>query len=272
MNTSVNRLRVAGAKPKIAVNKLQRTLGWTDVFWIASGVPALVLFTVGEIGAQVGTPAFMIWTISVLMGFSQAFTYAEISGLFPNKSGGASVYGSVAWLPYSKFVAPLSTWCNWFAWTPILAIGTGLMAGYIQTSFLPATSPLLTWQLTLLDLGWISEGLCLRLNFTFFLAAFILIGIFMIQHYGMSKAAKVTMVLSIAGLIPLLMVTIVPLVTGQVHVANFTPFVPISGAFDKTGIGVLLGGLFVAAWSTYAFETCVRSEERRVGKECTSCG
>lgn len=97
------------------VNTLKRSLSWIDVFFIASGVPALVLFSVGALADQVGTPACLIWALSVTMGFFQAFTYAEISGLFPNKSGGASVYGSIGWLPYSKFIAPLSVWCNWIA-------------------------------------------------------------------------------------------------------------------------------------------------------------
>lgn len=48
---------------------------------------------------------FAIWAVSMLMGFIQSFTYAEIAGLFPSKSGGASVYGAAAWLKYGKFPA-----------------------------------------------------------------------------------------------------------------------------------------------------------------------
>jgi hypothetical protein len=35
-----------------------------------------------------GKLAFLIWALSMVMGFVQSFTYAEIAGLFPNKSGG----------------------------------------------------------------------------------------------------------------------------------------------------------------------------------------
>ena len=73
----------------------------------------------------------------MVFGFIQAFTYAEIAGLFPSKSGGASVYGAAAWVRYSKFIAPLSVWCNWLAWTPVLAIGCGIAAGYILNALLP---------------------------------------------------------------------------------------------------------------------------------------
>jgi amino acid transporter len=115
----------------VAAETLQRKIGWQGAFWVASGVPALVLFSIGAIAATVGKPAWMVWAISIAFGFIQAFTYAEIAGLFPHKSGGASVYGAVAWVKYSKFIAPVSVWCNWFAWSPVLAIGSGLAAGYL---------------------------------------------------------------------------------------------------------------------------------------------
>src|SRR5215510_6741707 len=86
--------------------ELHRTIDWKGAFWVASGVPALVLFSIGGIGGIGGTAAFAIWAVSMLMGFIQSFTYAEIAGLFPNKSGGASVYGAAAWLKYGKFIAP----------------------------------------------------------------------------------------------------------------------------------------------------------------------
>ena len=37
----------------------------------------------------------VIWTLSIALGFIQSFTYAEIAGLFPDKSGGASIYGAL---------------------------------------------------------------------------------------------------------------------------------------------------------------------------------
>ncbi len=155
-------------------SELHRVIGWKDAFWVASGVPALVLFSIGGIAATVGTPSVLVWTLSVLFGFIQAFTYAEIAGLFPNKSGGASVYGAAAWVRYSKFIAPLSVWCNWLAWTPVLAIGCGIAAGYILTSLFPADAAIRTWEIQLLDLGFLKEGLKLRLNSTFFIGAILI--------------------------------------------------------------------------------------------------
>ncbi len=120
-----------------ASGRLHRTIDWRGAFWVASGVPALVLFSIGGIAGTTGNLAFLIWMASVILGFLQSFTYAEIAGLFPNKSGGASVYGATAWLRYSKFIAPLSVWCNWFAWSPVLSLGCSIAAAYILNALAP---------------------------------------------------------------------------------------------------------------------------------------
>src|SRR5260370_41735560 len=108
---------LAGAPPM-----LHRKISWVGAFWVASGVPALVLFSIGSIAATVGKPSWLIWVISIMFGFIQSFSYAEIAGLFPHKSGGASVYGAVAWVRYSNLLPPLSSSFNLFPSSPVLAI------------------------------------------------------------------------------------------------------------------------------------------------------
>ena len=128
-------------------HSLVRTLDWSHAFWFAAGTPALVLFSIGAIAATVGNISPLVWTISIIFGFVQAFTYAEISSMYPHKSGGASVYGALAWVRYGKMLGPISVWSNWFSWTPVLAIGTGLGAGYILNLFFAADHPIQTWQI-----------------------------------------------------------------------------------------------------------------------------
>src|ERR1019366_1863795 len=91
--------------------RLERGIDWTGAFWVASGVPPLVLFSIGAVAATVGKLSWVIWTASIAMGFIQSFTYAEIAGLFPNKAGGTSIYGAIAWVRYGKVIAPISVWC-----------------------------------------------------------------------------------------------------------------------------------------------------------------
>jgi amino acid transporter len=249
-----------------AAHSLHRKIDWTGAFWVASGVPALVLFSIGGIAATVGKASWLVWTISIIFGFIQSFTYAEIAGLFPGKSGGASVYGAVAWVRYAKFIAPTSVWCNWFAWSPVLAIGSGLGAGYILSLFFAPDAAINTWQLTLLDLGAVKEGLTLRINATFFIGLILMLACFLIQHGGILRSARATMLMGVAALLPLMLIGIVPLLTGDLPRENFVPLVPlghdaagnpIDGAWDKAGWILFFGGLFIAAWSTYGFETAV---------------
>jgi amino acid transporter len=248
---------------------MKRSIGWRGGFWIASGVPALVLFSIGSIAAGVGAVSPLVWTVSVLLALMQSFVFAEIAGLFPHKSGGTSVFGAMAWAPYSKFVAPVSVWCNWLAWSPVLTIGSGLAAGYLLTALFPANAAINTWSIQLADLGLLKSGLELRFNATFLIAAVLLLLVFALQHGGILRAARVQTVVGLAVLIPLLIVGVVPLLTGDVMSSNFTPFVPLNGAWDLKGSTLIAGGLFLAAWSAYAFETaiCYTSEFKNPGRD-----
>src|ERR1700730_9173820 len=146
---------------------LERGIDWTGAFWVASGVPPLVLFSIGAVAATVGKLSWVIWTASISMGFIQSFTYAEIAGLFPNKAGGTSIYGAIAWVRYGQLIAPISVWCSWFAWSSLHASGSALAAGYILNGLLAPDSLVNSWQWTLLDLSFIKQGLSLRINSTF---------------------------------------------------------------------------------------------------------
>lgn len=260
-----------GAAPSV----LRRDIHWSGAFWIAAGVPALVLFSIGGISSTVGAPSALVWTLSVCIGFIQCFTYGEIAGLFPNKSGGASIYGAAAWLRYSKFVAPISVWCNWLAWTPVLAIGAGLGAGYILTALFPADAAINTWQFTILNLSGLKEGLSIRVDSTSLIGTAMLLLVFAAQHHGILRIARIQTIVAIATLLPLLIIGIVPLLTGDVSMANFLPFAPLAHTaagdpildpsqwvWDNHGWTLFLGGMFIACWSAYAFETsiCYTSE------------
>ncbi|MCW5623268.1 MAG: APC family permease [Burkholderiales bacterium] len=280
--------------------RLHRTIDWTGAFWIASGVPALVLFSIGGIAGNVGTFAFMIWILSMAMGFIQSFTYAEIAGLFPNKSGGASVYGATAWLRYGKFIAPLSVWCNWIAWTPVLSLGCSIAASYILNALAPIpaadstvvqtwlaahagakpedaiaalTPAIRTWSLISFHIPGIVD---VALNATFVIGTVLMLAVFAIQHRGVLGTARVQMWVGLVVIVPMAIVGIVPLFNGAVDWNNFSPLVPLAapyeatpGSWNITGWTLVLGAMFICAWSTYGFETaiCYTSEFRNPAKD-----
>lgn len=264
--TTETAVREVAAVKSEESGQLRRELDWTHAFWFAAGTPALVLFSIGAIAATVGTISPLVWIISTIIGFLMCFTAAEVAGMFPHKSGGASVYAAVAWVRYGKILGPVSVWTNWFSWSPVLAIGSGLAAGYILNMLFPAGSVANTWHITLVNLSFIQQGLTLRIDSTFLLGLLLVLIVFYIQHRGILGAARAQMIVAICALLPLLIIGVVPLLTGDVPKAHFTPFVPLAhdlagnpvdGSWNRAGWTVFVGGLFIAGWSTYAFETAV---------------
>ena len=257
---------------------LHRSIDWRGAFWVASGVPALVLFSIGGIAGTTGKVAFLIWIASMIMGFIQSFTYAEIAGLFPNKSGGASIYGAAAWIRYSKLVAPLSVWCNWFAWSPVLSLGCSIAAAYILNALAPippaelgpgarlgkgerqlpcrrqpphrgmadgerrqdgercddrptirrrrrSDAPAIrNWTLFSHSLGPVSFSF----NAAFFIGVALMLLTFAIQHRGILGTANVQKYIGLLVIIPMLIVGVVPILTGQINWSNYSPLVPLA--------------------------------------------
>jgi amino acid transporter len=295
--------------------QMVRALDWKGAFWVAAGVPPLVLFSIGGIAGTTGKLAFMVWIISMIMGFLQSFTYAEMAGMFGNKSGGTSVYGATAWLRYSKFIAPLSVWCNWFAWSPVLSLGCAIAAGYILNALFPiplgesqavvdwVTANMANYTATtqaVVDYMAANAGVpvaaaikavattdgiaaltpawrvfeafsfavpglgTLRFNSTFLIGVALMLIIMSIQHRGIASTAAAQKWLAIIVLVPLLLVGLVPIFTGAIDTMNVTNLLPptaaysgVDGTWNIGGWTLFLGGLYIAAWSTYGFETAV---------------
>ena len=285
--------------------QMQRSIDWRGAFWVASGVPALVLFSIGGIAANAGNLAYVVWGLSMLMGFVQSFTYAEIAGLFPNKSGGVAIYGAAAWIPYSKFIAPISVWGNWMGWSPVLSLGCSIAAAYILNALAPipaltATSPevvhwaathagvsaadalaaatasvtpaIRTWSLFTHTLGPVTFSL----NATFVIGVVLMLITFAIQHRGIFRTAYVQMAIGILVIVPMFIVGVIPLFNGEINWSNFGPLIPLKaaaaadpGSWNISGWTLILGAMFIAGWSTYGFETavCYTSEFKNPGKD-----
>lgn len=259
------------AQPVDQSGSLRRSIDWKGAFWVASGVPALVLFSIGQVTGAVGKLSFLIWSLSIMMGFIQSFTYAEIAGLFPNKSGGASIYGAAAWVRYSKVIAPLSVWCNWFAWSPVLSLGCSIAAAYVLTAIAPIHD-FTAWTLYTQTIGPVTFSL----NAAFFVGAAFMLITFAIQHGGIAGTANIQKYIGLLVIVPLIIVGVVPILNGHVNYSNFLHLVPPAangmpdpGSWNLGGWTLALGGMFLAAWSTYAFETavCYTSEFRNPGSD-----
>src|SRR5215216_1013446 len=114
MNEPRSIIEESGAR-RVAVpeTELVRAIRWYDAFSIASGVPALLVFSVGYIAILDGPVSVVNWMASALLGFGMAFVYAGLAGMFPEKSGGPPVFGAQAWKRYFKRSATLNIWGYW---------------------------------------------------------------------------------------------------------------------------------------------------------------
>jgi amino acid transporter len=111
----------------------------------------------------------------------------------------------------------------------------------------------------------------LHFNSTFVVGAILMLIMFAIQHRGIASTASAQKWLAIIVLVPLLLIGIYPILNGSINSANVTGIVPptasysgVDGLWNVGGWTLFLGGMYIAAWSTYGFETavCYTSELR----------
>ena len=103
-----------------------------------------------------------------------------------------------------------------------------------------------------------------NINSSFFVGAILMLIIFAIQHRGIASTASAQKWLAVIVLVPLLIVGVLPILMGKIDAANVTGLVPptalysgVDGTWSLGGWTLFLGGLYIAAWSTYGFETAV---------------
>jgi amino acid transporter len=153
----------------------------------------------------------------------------------------------------------------------VLSLGCSIAAGYILTAVAPSPA-VANWTLYKHTLGPVSFSF----GSTFFIGAFLMLMVFAIQHRGILGTANVQKYVGLLVIIPMTIVGIIPLFNGHVNYHNFAPLVPLAsagapapGSWNIPGWTTVLGAMFIAAWSSYGFETavCYTSEFRNPGTD-----
>ncbi|RYE53396.1 MAG: APC family permease, partial [Rhizobiaceae bacterium] len=123
------------------------------------------------------------------------------------------------------------------------------------------TPAIRNWSLVSFSIPYLATA---NINATFVIGAILMLVIFAIQHRGIAGTASVQKWLAIIVLVPLFLIGIYPILTGAINWSNVTALVPptagysgVDGAWTIGGWTLFLGGLYIAAWSTYGFETAV---------------
>ncbi|WP_238997253.1 APC family permease [Mycolicibacterium sp. CBMA 361] len=250
------------------VGDLKRSIDWKQGLAIALGVPLLILPSLGYIPMYLAAAAILIWGLSVLQGFAQSTAYAEMATAFPEASGlpgfAQHVFGSrnrPGKYDISKLLGGFSAWSYWFAWTPVLAIFSILVGGYLHGLF-PALGKMFTdYQLSLMS------GMVI---FTV---------LFVVNWFGLKDGAKLGYVLAALSLIPLVVLTVAPFATGRFEMSKITShWMPADWSWDLHHILILFGVFAIAQWSACAWETAAiygpeyKNPAKDVAKALFSCG
>jgi hypothetical protein len=86
---------------QVEERELLKAMSWWDGFMIALANPGFLIAALGGSIASLGTTgALVLWLVSVVIGSLQNNIYAELATMFPEKSGGISVYAHEAWRRY----------------------------------------------------------------------------------------------------------------------------------------------------------------------------
>jgi amino acid transporter len=138
----------------------------------------------------------------------------------------------------NKFIGGFSAWGYWMAWNPVLAIFSLLIGTYLH-GMIPALG------------GFSEKAISLVAGAVIFT---VLIGI---NRKGLSGGAMIGNILAVVALIPLVVLSIVPIVTGQFQLSNITAvsLFPETWSWNISHILILLGIMAMAQWSACAWET-----------------
>jgi amino acid transporter len=246
-------------------NHLKRTVDWKQGFAIALGVPLLILPSIGYFTGYAWSASILIWFISVVQGFFQNIAYGEMATMLPDASGLPGYAQKVFHKGEKKyewgdFIGGFSAWSYWFAWAPVMAIFSLLIGGYLKEIF-----PLLKNYADSLVAGAA--------------ALIIFTALYFVNQKGLKNGAILGYLLAGLALIPLIMIVIAAVVSGNFHYENISShFFPKH--FDMNGKGVLIIiGLFaMAQWSACAWETAAvygpeyKNPKSDIMKSLFACG
>ncbi len=229
------------------LKELARSIDWKQGLAIALGVPLLILPSIGYFTNYVWAFSIIVWALTIFLGFFQNLAFGELSTVFPKASGlpgyTQTVFGSSTnknnhgKFKFGKFIGGFSAWSYWFGWSPVLAIYAILIGSYIK-GLVPAFAPFPDTLLSLI------------------VGAVIFGSLSVINSKGLKNGARAGYILAVVSLIPLIVITVAPFLTGDFHLANITgSWFPLDWTWDLEHVLILFGIFAMAEWSACAWET-----------------
>ena len=224
--------------------QLLKALRWYDGFVIALANPGFLIAFLGySIGSLGGWGAMILWTVSMVIGTLSNWIYSEQAAMFPEKSGGISLYAHEGWRRYFSLVGPVATFGYWFAWSSVLAIYSLVVGTLIQTQWFPGSD----WTF--------STGLADNLGLGHVIGAGLIIAVWIVNIFGVRLSVWVSYATGAMLMIPLAVFIILPYFTGDWESSNLTSTLNDPGQ-AWGGWKLALVWLYLMGWSAYGVETC----------------
>ncbi|WP_320670504.1 APC family permease [Patulibacter defluvii] len=218
---------------------LERTMTWRDAFSLAATLPgsalAIIGYSTGILGAW---SALAVWGIASLIAFVQNFLYAELASAFPDKAGGISLYAHEVWKRHCSPIGAVASVGYWAGWAFALAFN-GLAVGSLVKA---------QW---FADADWSFSTGTVDVGLEHLIAAGAIVGVWLLNVLGIRLAVRVSYAINLLALAVLLIVIVLPVVTGDLDLGR------LSWGIDDQGSSWLVVGavwLFLAGWTVYGTE------------------
>jgi amino acid transporter len=219
---------------------LIKSLRWWDGFTIAMCNPGFLFgslgFTLGIFGVL---GSVILWGISGLIGMVLTWIYVEPAMMFPNQSGGISLYAHEAWRKYTTFVGPIATFGYWIGWSVVLAIFGKVIGDLIQARWFPHTT------------FTVYDGV-VHLTLSSFIAIGVIVAVWAFNIFGIRPMKGLTYVTAGLLTLALIVLIIVPYFTGDWHSSRV--HATFAGPWGGTKLAFVY--LFILGWSSWAAEVC----------------
>jgi amino acid transporter len=243
-------------------NELQRNIDWKQGLSIALGVPLLILPSIGYFTAYLHSAAILVWIISTIQGFFQNIAYAEMAIAFSDASGlpgySQKIFGNSG--IKGRFIGGFSAWSYWLAWNPVMAIFSLIIGSYL-VELVPFFNRFPSFYVSFLT------------------GIVIFLFMFLINIKGMDRSAYVGYILNVVSLLPLIVLSVVPFISGSANITNITfSFFPQDWIWDFEHFVIIFGIFGMAQWSACAWETAAiygpeyKNPSKDTLKALFSCG
>jgi amino acid transporter len=243
------------AEAVVEERQLLKTLRWYDGFVICLANPGFLL---GSLGWSVldmgGWGAALIWGLTAAIVFPVTILYSELAAMFPEKSGGLSIYANEGWRKYTTLIGPVATFGYWIGWSVVLSF-LGLFVGYIaQTAWFPHEKyGTYAFGGAEIDNGYFTIG-SVHLGLQHFIAIGLIIGVWAFNVFGTRIAVSFNYLAGILLMFPLFCFTLLPFLNGDFNSANLQYKLNDPG-LAWGGLQLALVWIWIMIWST-APEAC----------------